>query len=100
MRKPDFHRENPEQRISIVLGGVVLKGFTGFLAKNVFFYKKKHGSKKLYLRDSQNRFGIGFLADSENPSDHFFLKFPPKFFIWRRFSLLKLGRFPLDNCQE
>ena len=24
MRKPDFHRENPEQRISIVLGGVVL----------------------------------------------------------------------------
>ena len=25
MRKPDFHRENPEQRISIVLGGVVLR---------------------------------------------------------------------------
>ena len=26
----------------------------------------------LSLRDSQNRLGIGFLADSENPSDHFF----------------------------
>ena len=25
MRKPDFHRENPEQRISIVLGGIVLR---------------------------------------------------------------------------
>ena len=42
----------------------------------IFFIKKTHfGSKKVYLRDSQNRLGIGFLADSENPSDHFFLKF-------------------------
>ena len=36
----------------------------------------------MYLRDSQNRLGMLFLADSENPSDHFFLKSPKKFALW------------------
>ena len=55
-----------------------LKGFVQSLVQNVFFIKNI-GSKKVYLRDSQNRLGIPFLVDSENPSDHFFLKRPSYF---------------------
>mgnify|MGYP004369538937 CR=1 FL=1 len=71
------------------------KGYIQSLAKNVIFYKKTFWFKKVYLRDSQNRLGIGFLADSENPSDHFFLKFPPKFCIWDDFRFWNWDDFRL-----
>ena len=59
-----------------------LKGLYQSFVKNVVFYVKKDmGSKNVYLRDSQNRLGMLFLADSENPSDDFFLKLPKNFTV-------------------
>ena len=46
MRKPDFHRENPEQRISIVLGGVVLRAPQA-KKKLTVYGKKKRGDAKI-----------------------------------------------------